>query len=1220
MAGMSCQFEWDPGCSCCLLNSTTWEKLAKADPSLQLEPAPQVITANGQPMNVMGKLSHSITLPNNVSYHWQFIVVNDIAADGFIGSDLMQAAFAITDHAHNVVYFNHSKKSPPTLSDCACITLASAPRTQNLTTPLELPTSAKVYLTSSVYIRPQCKRVAVISTQSVHPSFSGIVEPNSVFEDKGLLALPSLFSPTQQSQMLLAVVNMSDHPVKLSSGLEVGIIQSTDSVTKIPPLKLEQICHAVQPIEQVDMLPSHSVHLPFYLNLNDTDLNPAQVLMVKCLLDEFKDIFSLGPFDIGCTPLLQHTIDTTQDKPILVRPRRLPIHVQAEVQVIIDDMLKFGIIQPSQSPWCAPVVVVAKKDGSKRLCVDFRKLNSITIRDSYPLPRIEDVLNVLAGCRYFSALDMKAGYHQVEVAPADRAKTAFSIGTGLYEWLRLPFGLVNAPASFSRLMCILLAGLSFEEVVSYLDDILIYSRTFEEHLQALRRVFERFRAANLKLSPEKCTWFQKQTAFLGFLVSKEGVATHPEKIEKVKAFPTPTNTKTVRTFLGLASYYRKYVHQFAKIAHPLTQLLRKENLAKKQFSWTGECETAFQTLKSKLISAPILALPRFGEPFQLSTDASNFAVGCVLEQVQDGELRVIAYASQVLPPNKRKWSAFQREAYALLWASRKFRPYILGGKVSFITDHAPLTHLRNKESIPEKVQTYFLELEQYDYTLTHRPGKRHGNADALSRLSLDEANDNLPLESCQRLRLTSDCNIDWNTVQNEDGNLRTVKQWMLEGKPKREAAGESEELNLLWNVFAKLHIDKDSGTLYKLNRTGKHQFVVPHNKREEALKTFHDLPTSGHRGITQTYEKICDQLWWPKLKEDVHYWCNSCTSCARFKTHHLPKAPIQSLVAGHPNEVVAIDFVGPMPGPTKLNNVYLLVMVDHFTRYAEAVALPDRQASSVAKALMREWITRHGLMEVLHSDQAQEFESDLLAELCTLLHIKKSRSSPFHPEGNSVCERLNGTLLSILKPCMSAHPDDWDTLVPHILMAYRSTRHSSTGFTPNYLMTGREMRLPAHVIFPSPEIEPQLVTEYARQLRHNLQTAFRDTSLHLSRSHEHTKDRSQHYARYRPYEIGDLVYVLTPKGSRGKLGEVWCGPWKVVCRTGVIYTLEWVQPGKKKRNRRYHFNLLKLCLPRSENRWDLPNCEGSEKTNSDDMLFTRRMCKPPDRFGDWEFS
>ena len=253
----------------------------------------------------------------------------------------------------------------------------------------------------------------------------------------------------------------------------------------------------------------------------------------------------------------------------------------------------------------------------------------------------------------------------------------------------------------------------FRRVVSYLDDILIYSRTFEEHLKALRRVFERFRSANLKLSPEKCTWFQKQTAFLGFLVSKEGVATHPEKIKKVKAFPTPTNTKTVRAFLGLASYYRKYVHQFAKIAHPLTRLLRRENLARKQFSWTGECETAIQTLKSKLISAPILALPRFGEPFQLSTDASNFAVGCVLEQVQDGELRVIAYASQVLPPNKRKWSAFQREAYALFWASRKFRPYILGGKVSFITDHALSPIFATRNPFPKK---YKLTSWSWNYT------------------------------------------------------------------------------------------------------------------------------------------------------------------------------------------------------------------------------------------------------------------------------------------------------------------------------------------------------------------------------------------------------------------------------------------------------------------------------------------------------------------------
>jgi len=290
-----------------------------------------------------------------------------------------------------------------------------------------------------------------------------------------------------------------------------------------------------------------------------------------------------------------------------------------------------------------------------------------------------------------------------------------------------------------------------------------------------------------------------------------------------------------------------------------------------------------------------------------------------LEQVQEGKSRVIAYASQVLTPNKRKWSAFQREAYALLWASRKFRPYILGGKVTFITDHAPLTYLRKKDSIPEKVQAYFLELEQYDYTLEHRPGKQHRNADTLSRIPAD-----MPVHSdseiCQSINLPSHHDTDWCILQNQDKNLQTVKEWVLEGKPKRKAASESEELGLFWNILPQLSIDKDSGVLYKLTRSGKYQFVVPHLQREEVLKSFHDLPTAGHRGITQTYEKIREKMWWPKLKEDVSYWCNSCSSCARFKSSHSSKAPFQSLLAGHPQEVVAIDFIGPMSSPTSRNN------------------------------------------------------------------------------------------------------------------------------------------------------------------------------------------------------------------------------------------------------------------------------------------------------------
>ena len=318
--------------------------------------------------------------------------------------------------------------------------------------------------------------------------------------------------------------------------------------------------------------------------------------------------------------------------------------------------------------------------------------------------------------------------------------------------------------------------------------------------------------------------------------------------------------------------------------------------------------------------------------------------------------------------------------------------------MTFITDHAPLTKSCKKDSIPEKVQAYFLELEQYDYTLENKPGKQHGNADGLSWIPVHETvKEETESEVCHAISFPSHRNINWCSIQKQDENLRKVKEWVLEGKPKRNAVSESEELGLLWNVLGQLSVDKNRGILYKLARSGKFQFIFPHHKREEALQTYHGLLTAGHRGMTQTYDKSREKLCWPKLKKDASYWCNSCSLCVRFKSVHTSKAPLQSLLAGHPQEVVAIDFVAPMSSPTTRNNLYLSVMVDYFTRYAEAIILPDRKASKVTKAIFAEWISRHGLMEILHSDQAQEFESYLLAELCTLLHIKKSRSSRFHP-------------------------------------------------------------------------------------------------------------------------------------------------------------------------------------------------------------------------------
>ena len=1187
------EFEWDPGCSCCLLHEKAWLRISKQNPALSLKPGAQILTANGDDMKVLGTVTLDLALPNNQVYSWPVVVVADIATDGFIGLDLMKACGACTNHVTDVVYFreNQAEKFNPD----SCIQFQLRKKV----------TSVK--LATDIILRAGCKKIVQVIPISPY-NYCGLtmIEPDNKYcENHCITALPS--ANPSSSKMELAVANTSDLPVRLNAGDIIGEQCAVSGVAPLAPLK---ILSRKAPETQSQQISEDKFNqeMPFDVSLEH--LPTSQKAMVQNLLYNFKDIFAVDSSDLGCTDILQHTIES-QGPPIATRARRLPIHVQAEVQELLDDLLKCGIIQPSRSPWCSPVVVVTKSNGKKRLCIDFRKLNSVTTRDSFPLPRIEDMLNVLSGCNYFSTLDMKSGYHQMKVAPADRPKTAFSIGTGLYEWIRLPFGLVNAPATFSRMMSMLLAGLSFEEVVSYLDDVIVYSQSFYDHLDALRRVFTRFREANLKLAPEKCSLFHCETKFLGFIINKDGVKTDPEKIEKVKLFPRPHNIKTLRSFLGLASYYRKFIAHFSKIAQPLTRMLTKKFLQKK-FKWSDDCEDAFQQLKIKLTSTPVLALPQFNKPFHIFTDASKFAVGCILEQVQDGQTRVIAYASQTLSPNKQKWSAFQREAYALLWASRKFRPYILGGQVTFVTDHAPLVHLRNKETIPEKVQSYFAELEQYNYSLVHKAGQQHCNADALSRIpdnSDDE--DSVDVATCNSVSLPAMKISDFSAWQDQDTNLCFVKTWTTAGKPPRHTTNDSEELGIYWNSFCKLFIDKDSGALFKLTKANQTQLVVPHHKRELALELHHDA--QGHRGITQTYLSIKKHLWWPKLKGDVTYWCNSCTECAVMKNTPQHKAPLRNLQAGKPHEIVAMDFVGPMSSPTKQGNVYLLVLVDHFTRYAQAIPLPNRQAQTVASAIFTHWIAIHGVMEVLHSDQAQEFESEIIGELCTLLHVKKSRSSPFHPEGNSICERLNGTLVSILKPYMMNNSDDWDTLIPSVLLAYNSTKHSSTGFTPAYLTFGRDLRLPSQVVFPPPlsAKEPQMQTEYARDLRKNLQNGFQRVSNNLRKVHQQTRDKSQHYGTCNPYEVGDLVYVLTPKGSRGKLGEVWSGPWRVIARTGVIYTLTWIgDDDKRKKTRRYHYNLLKFCLPRDNRYWALtPSLEDRAK----------RTSKPPERFGDWDY-
>lgn len=461
------------------------------------------------------------------------------------------------------------------------------------------------------------------------------------------------------------------------------------------------------------------------------DLTKEQKTNLVDLLQQYRHLFAWDATQLGRTDLVQHTIDVGNATPIKKRWYRTSRMERDFIAGEIDRMLQQNLIEKSRGPWAFPVVLVRKKNGKLRFCVDYRPLNKVTKRDEYPLPRIDDMLDSLGGSAWFTSLDLASGYWQVEMNPKDREKTAFITQFGTFQFTVMPFGLCNAPATFQRLMDEVLHDELWKFVVVYLDDLNIYSRTFDEHLQHLRKIFDRLRDAGLKLNPEKCKFASTELAFLGHVISKDGIRTDPGKISKVKDFPRPTNLTQLRGFLGLASYYRRFIKDFSKIANPLNKLLKKNV----PFNWTNAQQQAFEYLKNCLISSPILTYPQWNRPFILFTDASTFALGAVLSQKdEDGNERVVAYASRSLLPAEKNYTATELECLAAVWAIGKFHHYLHGSHFSLITDHSALCHLFNMTTPNGRLARWVMKLQSYDFDTIHRAGKRHSNVDSLSRI------------------------------------------------------------------------------------------------------------------------------------------------------------------------------------------------------------------------------------------------------------------------------------------------------------------------------------------------------------------------------------------------------------------------------------------------------------------------------------------------------
>lgn len=858
------------------------------------------------------------------------------------------------------------------------------------------------------------------------------------------------------------------------------------------------------------------------------------------LLKEFQSCFASSS-RVGQTPLTKHRIITDDDvRPIRQQPYRVSAKEREAIQTQVKEMLDDGVIQPSSSPWSSPVVLVKKKDGTLRFCIDYRKLNSVTKKDVYPLPRVDDSLDRLRHAKYFSSIDLKSGYWQIEVDERDREKTAFVTPDGLYEFRVLPFGLCSAPATFQRMMDTVLAGLKWQSCLVYLDDVVIFSESFEEHLKRLRMVLEAIRSAELTLKPQKCHFGYEELKFLGHVVSADGVRPDPEKTAAVAAFPVPSDKRAVRRFLGLCAYYRRFIANFSKIAEPLTRLTRDDV----PFAWTTEQEAAFAELRQRMQTAPVLAHFDEDAATEVHTDASNVGLGAVLVQRHGGAEYVIAYASRTLSRAEANYSTSEKECLAVVWATAKFRPYLYGRPFKVVTDHHSLCWLANLRDPSGRLARWSLRLQEFDITIVYRSGRKHEDADALSRAPVGHPDMDLE-EADAFLGAVSDS--DFMSRQRADQELRPVID-SLEGRNSHVPRHIARELSSFC---------LRRGILYKKNARGSDKaflLVVPADMRDDVLLACHDEPTSGHLGYSRTLARVRQQYYWPRLSASVHRYVQGCRECQRRKTPPVKPAGLLHPIAPPrtPFDLVGMDLLGPFP-LSSTGNKWIIVATDYLTRYAETKALPRGTASEVAKFFVHHIILRHGAPSCVITDRGTSFTAQMMEDIFKLSCTSHRKTTAYHPQTNGLTERLNKTIADMLSMYVDVHHKTWDEILPYITFAYNTATQETTRFSPFRLVYGRNVQTMLDAMLPcdhSDELAPdaEQYTQYAEEAR---QVA------RVNISHQQDADARRYNLRRRnvAYHPGDRVWVWTPirrPGLSEKLLSRYFGPYKVLRRVSDL--------------------------------------------------------------------
>lgn len=945
-------------------------------------------------------------------------------------------------------------------------------------------------------------------------------------------------------------------------------------------------------------------------NLSSHLENVSHRQQVQNLLRKSEPIFDLS-IPTRATPSIFHTIEIGQAQPIAQRPRIQSKFQKVETKKHVEAMLAAGQIVHSNSPWAAPVHIVKKPDGSSRFTVDYRKLNSVTVKDNYPLPSIAETINQLQGYSYYTKMDLKSGYLQIPISERDQPKTAFITREGLYHFTVLPAGLKNSPPTFQRIMNSIIGRGREHCCLIYLDDIIVFSRTFDDHLVHVEEVLEALHKHNFQLNPPKCDWFKSEMNYLGHTINAHGMAPLDEKIETIKQLPMPKTLREANYFIGALGFYRKFIKNFAQMAAPIHRITNLHKRQHREFTWGPEQVVAFGQLKRAISTKPlVLDFPDNDALLILSTDASDLGIGGVLKQTTSESTRVIYYHSQLLNSAQKRYSTIEKEALAVFKCVEKLRPYLLGRDFIIETDHCPLCNFHQRGSKNRRVDTWSLILSEYNIQeVRYKKGKCNCDADLLSRYPIGMADDEVneeqpktPTRSCINV-LTRAAAARMTSFTSEARSMPSIG---LERNDQVAAETEAREAAVIPTSPSKSRLppldttrirqeqQRDEtirqyierpldgmvicdGILYHQRKGKRRQQMVPYIPKSlvvDVLAAAHDHQFAAHFGRDKTFGKLKNRCYWPGMYSAIQNHVKTCHDCARFNTpRRKPPGHLQPIEP--PSEIfqmVGLDFWGPVQESNN-GNKYALVLTDYLSKFVVAKALPTATAQVAAEFIVETALT-FGVPSHLLTDNGTHFRNELFQCLSGILGFTHVLSTPYHPQTNGQTERWNATMRPKLAMLCRNNEDNWDEFLPGVVHAYNTSAHATTGYSPSFLMFGREISLAFDAA--RPVLQMPKVSNYVEHLSRCRKVVLEAANENVRRQQQLAKQRHDRNRQAPIYEIGQLVFVKR-HGSRSKFDERQSGPFRIVEKLGTSHLTYIIKNDHESDQYQVHVNDLSPC-------------------------------------------